>query len=183
MTPCTTRIFLGGRSCDGGQLSTVFLCDNDSEDSLISSHCHRMSQIWVLAWQQSQHESWARLILFTVRIFLFRAAVFPAQCAYIGGLLAYSGICPTHTQTHTHTVHTEGGSDLVFLNSTNCWGLWEMDAITCCRSMKSMHVGLNEHHKIILDSLCGKQIFRRSVMVRLKVEMLIWNQPFDCEIW
>lgn len=58
-------------------------------------------------------------MLFGIRMFLFRAALLPAQYVYTGGLLAYSRVWLTHTHTLAHT-HTEGGSDLDFLNGTNC---------------------------------------------------------------
>lgn len=74
--------------------------------------------------------------LFSISMFLFRVAVLPAQCVYTGGLLAYSGVWLTHT--HKKHTHTEGGSDLVFLNGTNCWGLLEMDRITCCHPIKDL---------------------------------------------
>lgn len=72
-------------------------------------------------------------MLFGVRMFLFRAALLPAQYVYTGGLLAYSRGWLTHT-------HTEGGSDLDFLNGTNCWGLLEMDRITWSHPIKDTHV-------------------------------------------
>lgn len=72
-------------------------------------------------------------ILFGIRMFLFRVAVLPAQYVYTGGLLAYCRVWLTRAHTYTHR---EGGSDLVFLNGTNCGGPVEINRITWCHPIK-----------------------------------------------
>lgn len=56
------------------------------------------------------------------------------MCLHWRSLGLWWGLADTHTK-HTHT---EGGSDLVFLNGTNCWGLLEMDRITWCHPIKDL---------------------------------------------
>lgn len=86
----------------------------------------------------------------------------------------YWSFLGSHTCAYTppHT-HTEGGSDLVFLNGTNCGGLPEKNRITRCHPIKQANVRCwapaSRPNESYAGHLC-KSVFVRRSFGLLRVE-------------